>query len=172
MHEAAVVALAYRYPAPGSLERLRDAVSTLPKEAPRRHMERFLEAVGELELGEWEELHTATLDLSPQVITYVGHVTYGENYRRGEFMADLKVDMEANGVELFGELPDHIEPILRYLAAVDEPLSDLDDILATSVAEMTRTLTAADPDNPYRHALEATMAVVEDPTPIAIGGRR
>lgn len=172
MREADVVALAYRYPAPGSLERLTAAVAALANQAPRRCMERFLAEVGDLELGEWEELHTATLDLSPQVIPYVGHVTYGENYRRGEFMADLKVDMEANGIELFGELPDHIEPILRYVAAVDEPLSDLEDVLATSVAEMTRTLAAADADNPYRHVLEATMAVVDDPTPIPIGGRR
>ena len=52
MHEAEVVALAYRYPGPGSLDRLADAANGLAKGAVRRNLERFLSDVGELELGE------------------------------------------------------------------------------------------------------------------------
>ena len=172
MHEAAIVALAYRYPAPGSLERLSDAVESLPRGAARRSMERFVDEVGGLDLGGWEELHTDTLDLSPQFVPYVGHVTWGENYRRGEFMADLKRDMERHGVDLFGELPDHIEPVLRYLAQVPTPLTDLTDVVAASVVTMQSTLATASKDNPYRHVLAATLAVVEEPTPVMIGLRR
>ena len=52
-------------------------------------MRHFLDEVGSLTLGEWEELHTATLDLSAPFVPYVGHVIWGDDYRRGEFMADL-----------------------------------------------------------------------------------
>ena len=172
MHEAEVVALAYRYPGTGSLERLTDAVTSLPHGAPRRSLERFISAVGSLELGEWEELHTGTLDLSPQFVPYVGYVTWGEDYRRGKFMADLKRDMVRHDIDLSGELPDHIEPVLRYLGRVPAPLTDLTDVLATSVATMAATLATAAPDNPYRHVLAATLAVVDDPTPVLLGVRR
>lgn len=136
-------------------------------------MTRFVDEVSGLELGAWEELHTSTLDLSPLFVPYVGHVTWGENYRRGEFMADLKRDMERAGVDLRGELPDHIEPILRYVAATSEPLADLVAVLSDAVGTMSSTLDAAADHNPYRHVLAATARVVADvtsATPVTIGG--
>jgi nitrate reductase delta subunit len=171
MHPAAVVAMGYRYPTPESAALLTSAISEL-RGPVRRHMESFVAAVSPLDMGEWEELHTATLDLSPQVIAYVGHLAWGENYRRGAFMADLKAAMESADIELFGELPDHIEPVLRYLAVCDTPPADLVDVLPSAVAEMKRTLHAAAPDSPYRHLLAATVDLVADLRPLTIGHRR
>lgn len=168
----AVVALGFTYPSPGHAEALRNAVVALEEGAVRRSMERFVEAVSGLELGEWEELHTATLDLSPKFVPYVGHVTWGESYRRGEFMADLKADMDANGVDAEGELPDHLGVVLRYLDTVDEPRGDLMEVLDEAVASMSSTLAKADKHNPYRHVLAAAAAAVGEPTPVRIGERR
>ena len=42
--------------------------------------------------------------------TELGHVVWGENYRRGAFMADLNAAMREAGVALHGELPDHLQP--------------------------------------------------------------
>ncbi len=172
MHPAEVVALGFRYPDPPSLGVLSDSVAAMPRSSVRKAMEDFIAAVESLELGEWEELHTRTLDLSPMFVPYVGHVTWGENYRRGEFMAELKRDMEACGVDLGGELPDHIEPILRYLATTPAPMSDLTDVLEKSVTEMQSTLRTAEKRNPYRHLLAATLAVVQDLKPVVIGVRQ
>lgn len=168
MHPAHVVALGYHYPAPDRLESLSAAVAPLRGVTGRR-MSEFVDEIGQLDLGEWEELHTRTLDLSPAFIPYVGHVVWGENYRRGEFMADLKRDMEAHGVPLGGELPDHIEPILRYVAEAAAPLDDLLEVLSGAVDQMQSTLKTADKHNPYRHLLAATLAVVEDLKPVVIG---
>jgi nitrate reductase assembly molybdenum cofactor insertion protein NarJ len=101
-------------------------------------------------------------------------VAWGENYRRGSFMAALKADMERHDVDLGGELPDHIEPILRYVAEVAEPLEELTEVLAGAVTTMGETLHEADPDNPYRHLLAATTAAVEELSPggIRTRGRR
>ena len=172
MHPAAIVALGFEYPMPGSHERLVAAVEALPRSAVRKALDQFAAAVGALELAEWEELHTRTLDLSPAFVPYVGHVTWGENYRRGEFMADLKRDMEAHGVGLGGELPDHIEPVLRYVATAESPLADLLEVLGASLDQMASTLRAADAKNPYGHLLGAARAVVQDLSPITIGVRR
>lgn len=172
MHPAEVVAQGFHYPSPSSLEALSDVVAAMPRSTARKAMEDFMAAVEALQLGEWEELHTRTLDLSPMFVPYVGHVTWGENYRRGEFMAELKRNMEDCGVDLGGELPDHIEPILRYISTTPTPLADLTEVLETSVGEMQSTLRTADKRNPYRHLLAATLAVVQDLKPVAIGVRR
>lgn len=159
--DATVVALGYRYPTPTSHAALVDATTNLEGKVGRR-MQRFVDAVGQLDLGEWEELHTRTLDLSPLFIPYVGYVLWGENYRRGEFMADLKRDMERLGVDLLGELPDHLDPILRYLEVATDPLPDLMDDLPSAIATMRKTLKKADSDNPYRHLLGATASFVDE----------
>ena len=74
-------------------------VSGWQESRPVRHaMENFLSQIGSKELSEWEELHTATVDLSPKFVPYVGHAVWGENYRRGSFMADLSRAMRDDGV--------------------------------------------------------------------------
>ena len=87
-------------------------------------------------------------------------------------MADLKRAMAGAGVDLRGELPDHIEPVLRYLGATADPVADLVDVLPGAVADMERTLSAAAPDNPYRHVLAAAVALSADLRPVSIGRRR
>ena len=175
MGPASVVAMGYRYPNPTRLEPLGAAIEGLDGAVGRR-MARFLQAVGRLELGKWEELHTRTLDLSPLFIPYVGYVVWGENYRRGEFMADLKRDMERCGVDLAGELPDHLDPVLRYLELADPPMADLVEELPRALAMMEKALKKAESDNPYRHLLAATVSVVDQilPTelPLESGAQR
>lgn len=172
MHPALVVAMGYRYPHPTAAADLDIAIRSSLSGSVETHMRRFHDAVAQLSLGEWEELHTATLDLTPQFIPYVGDVAWGENYRRGAFMAELKVAMEHCGVDLGGELPDHIEPVLRYVAVAEEPLEDLVEVLPSATAAMQRVLHAASPENPYRHLVAATVDTATDLRPLTIGKRR
>ncbi len=165
------VALGYRYPTPSSAAELSAAVAAEHRGEVARHMRKFTDEVVALPLGRWEELHTSTLDLSAPVAPYVGHVVWGENYRRGAFMAELQRELNIAGIELAGELPDHIEPVLGYLAAVSGPLPDLLDVLDGAVSDMHKTLTSAAPDNPYCHLLAATVACTAE-RPVTIGGRR
>ena len=171
MKSTELVALGYSYPTPTAASELEAAIQGESSPEVKRHMRRFVSAVSALSLGEWEELHTSTLDLSPQFVPYVGHVTWGENYRRGEFMADLVSAMRDAGVDTAGELPDHIEPILRYVAVADAPLDDLVEVLPGAVTTMAHTLKKAAPDNPYNHLLAATVACAAN-KPVSIGGRR
>ncbi len=170
MRPGEVVALGYRYPDHGRLEILEAATERDLNGMAQRRMRRFVAAIGRLSLVEWEELHTRTLDLSPLFAPYVGHLIWGENYRRGEFMADLKRHMERHGVDLGGELPDHIEPVLRYLAVAPDPLSDLVEVIGDAVGAMRTALRNAEPENPYRHLIGATVAVIGSETHVSLGG--
>ncbi len=171
MKTTELVALGFRYPTPTSAADLAQATEEEANAEVKRHLRRFLDEIGSLSLGQWEELHTATLDLDPKFVPYVGHVAWGENYRRGAFMADLVVAMGEAGVDPEGELPDHIEPILRYLAATDKPLADLVEVLPRALAEMHSSLKATTSDNPYCHLLAATVVCAGN-RPVTIGGRR
>lgn len=162
MGDATIVASALRYPGPDGCATLAEAVRSIEHEPARREMECFVHAIEELSLAEWEELHTATLDLSPLFVPYVGHAVWGENYRRGAFMADLMRAQAEVGIGLHGELPDHLEPILRYLDAAPAPLADLIEVLPTALMKMDKELRTADRKSPYRRVLAAIRAVVDE----------
>jgi nitrate reductase delta subunit len=169
MHAAEVLALAYQYPHPNAFTDLSAAVDTLGSGTVQHDLKKFLKEIGRIDLAKWEELHTATLDLSPMFVPYVGHVVWGENYRRGEFMADLNGEMRDAAVSLDGELPDHIAPVLRYMARHEDPFADLVEVLPRAVESMRETLSGASPGNPYIHLLEATVAYCADLRPLTIG---
>ncbi len=159
---AEAVAIGFRYPDADAAGRLLAAVEGVPAGPVRRHFEDFVDRVTDLDPSRWEELHTATLDLGPRFAPYVGHAIWADNYQRGVFMAELAAAQQAVGVDAGGELPDHIEPVLRYLAVAEEPLSELVEILPAALRSMEQSLARSEPENPYRSLLLACIALTDD----------
>lgn len=155
MAELAVFAEALRYPAPGRLERLKASLPEVAENQARGDFAAFLKAVESLSLGAWEELHTSTLDLNPEVAPYLGFQMWGDSYKRGNFMSKMSRALGEQGVDTEGELPDHLAPVLRYLDAVAEPLPDLQEILEPALQKMMESLRKKDASNPYMHLLRA-----------------
>lgn len=157
----ALLSEALRYPDPGSLERLRAGLDQAGESPARTELEAFMAAVGRLSLESWEELYTRTLDLNPAVAPYVGFQVWGESYQRGAFLSALNRAMFESEVDLEGELPDHLTPVLRYLARTGEPLPALSEQLAPAVRRMASVLSAAEPENPYVRLLRAVLIAWE-----------
>ncbi len=154
-----LLAEAFRYPQPGLLEQLEAGLAGVGKGAARSRLAAFLKKIGALSLSDWEELATRTLDLSPAAAPYIGFQIWGESYQRGEFMARLNRAMSELDIDPEGELPDHLVPIFRYLAATDQPLPELIENFETAVERMVSILRAKDKRNPYIHLFEAALAV-------------
>ena len=157
-----IVALALRYPTNDGLAFFTTAVESLPHGGAERELRRFLKNIDRLALSDLEELYTSTFDLTPMVAPYVGHLAWADSYERGAFMAELLGEMREVGVDPEGELPDHLDPILRYLAVADEPLESLEPVLVPAITKMEKTLKKADSKNPYLHILAAARIVAEE----------
>lgn len=114
----------------------------------------FKERVNQLSLSALEEIYTRTFDLQAICYPYAGYQLFGEDYRRGEFMAKLKDVYRASGfVSPEDELPDHIGVIFKYLShnpddevIVEECLIPVFEKFLESFKETT--------DNPYYFLLK------------------
>jgi nitrate reductase delta subunit len=154
------LALAYQYPSPGSTNALWERVNALPASPSKPLLKRFLQATSGLRLAEREELHTRTLDLTPLTAPNLGYAVYGEDYRRGRFMAELSAEYARLGVDGQGEIPDHLIPVLRYLSVAEEPLPELLQLLQPALQQIHHTLKTLEPKNPYLLLIEATLEAV------------
>lgn len=155
-----LLAAAFRYPAPGSLEHLEAGVRTMPRGQARRALENFTRRIKAMSLEGWEELYTRTLDLAPLVAPYIGYQIWGDAYQRGEFMAALNRTYGALGLETEGELPDHLAPVLHYLERAEAPIPELQQTLEPALKAMHKTLRTLDAKNPYLSLLEAVTHAV------------
>ncbi len=82
-----------------------------------------------LELGAWlgsvtrgqaEEAYTVMFDLTPVSSLHLGYHLFGEDYNRGELLANLVFELRRAGVERGTELPDFLPTLMRLLARLDE----------------------------------------------------
>jgi nitrate reductase delta subunit len=159
----ALLAEALRYPAPGRIEILEAGLMEMPGGGVKRAFSVFVEHIQQLSLGEWEELHTGTLDLNPPAAPYLGFQMWGESYKRGNFMAHLNYQIKEMEIDTDGELPDHLIPVLRYLEAASgrgtSPSPELLEILVPAVEKMRKVLRKSEPDNPYVYLFEAILQI-------------
>ncbi len=157
-----ILAEAFRYPEPGRMEALEEGLAQMPAGPARKAFAAFVEPIRRMSLGEWEELHTRTLELNPPAAPYVGFQTWGESYQRGQFLAQMNRELMMHGIDTGGELPDHLTPVLRYLgsaAAREAPLPALVEVLDPAFERMRAALRKVDPENPYLEAMAAAQIV-------------
>lgn len=157
-----ILAEAFCYPEPGRLQALEAGQDALPAGPVRKAFSAFIDQVQRLDQGEWEELHTRSLDLNPPAAPYVGFQTWGESYQRGTFLSKMNRELMEADVDPGGELPDHLIPVLRYLGGSVDPLPELMDVLEPAIRRMLTVLREVEPANPYGNLLEAVHEMCKD----------
>lgn len=64
-----------------------------------------------------EEDYVSAFDMNTKYILYVGHLIYGENYERSDYIAKLNDMYKRNHFTIEGqELPDHLIVFLRFFS--------------------------------------------------------
>ncbi|HMN11985.1 MAG TPA: hypothetical protein PKD55_06635 [Bellilinea sp.] len=153
----AVLAEAFRYPDSLRLESLESQYRELPPGPVKELMMSFLQRVQMLSLHEWESLYTTTFDLNPTAPPYIGYMIWGDQYQRGQFLAQLSGSMRTADIDQDDELPDHLVPVLRYMDKTPGVWNELGKFLLPAVRAMQESLEKADPDNPYLNLLSAAL---------------
>jgi len=159
MTELSILAEAFSYPTPGQLEKWIEGLSEWTESPGQNDYTVFLHALQPFSQGELEELFTRTLDLNPEFAPYLGYQMWGDSYKRGSLMSRLNQVMRENQIDLGGELPDHLMPVLRYLDRASNPLPELLEIFEPALGKMVQKLKKQDPENPYCHLLHAVLEV-------------
>lgn len=153
-----ILAEALRYPSPRSLDTLRKRLEEVAHDAVRAELASFLAEIERMPLEAWEELYVRSFDLDPDAAPYLGWQVWRDEQRRAELLVEMARRLSERGVDLDGELPDHLVPVLRYLARNPEPTDGetplLDQALAPALASIIKSLRLSKDDNPYLHVLE------------------
>lgn len=122
----------------------------------------FREKVMPLSLSELQELYTRTFDLSPVCALEIGYHLFGENYKRGVFLANLRETEAPFALGQEQQLPDYLPVLLRLLTKLDDEelrRSLIVDCMIPALEKMLHTL--GEGENPYRHLIAAVKAVLQ-----------
>ena len=116
------------YPRAGFRDIFERARKLLSAEAPAAcaALEPFAVFVAGSSDTELEEAFTQTFDLNPACALEIGWHLYGEEYKRGEFLVEMRHLMRRLGVPEDTELPDHLSHVLEVLPLMErEPAREL-----------------------------------------------
>ena len=127
----------------------------------------FFRGVSKLTLCDIQELYTRTFDLNPVCALEIGYHIFGENYKRGEFLANLRETEAPFDLGQEKQLPDYLPVVLRLLTELqDEDLrtSLIGECLIPAIDKMLTALKES--ENPYRLLLEALRVKLQCEVPL------
>jgi len=180
------------YPQETPIELLRDCrtlTGAMSPDADARLAE-FQAFAEEATMGHLQEEYTRAFDMDETHSLYLGYHLLGESYKRSALLLEFKERYRTYGIEVAGELADHLPVVLRFLAVcedqemaneiVGEGLWPMLDMMAKKDRKSEEA--AADEEDhpprvprPYHGLLAALLAVVEsvtmsDQQPLVITG--
>ena len=118
------------------------------------HFFAFSDSISECSLLELQEIYTRSFDLNPVCALEIGYHLFGEDYKRGEFLANLRESQNPFELGQEKQLPDYLPVVLRLLnmTADSEFRSALIGYcLIPALSRMSGTFRKK--KNPYRHLI-------------------
>jgi len=112
--------------------------------------------------GRLEEIYSASFDLAPACCLYAGFHLLGDDPRRGALLLMLKQCYRKAGLELGGELPDHLSLLLRYLAVPRDPDFEMELVGRLLLPALEKMVPALEEGNGYRGLLQAARALCRE----------
>ncbi len=123
----------------------------------------FVEFVQVAKYSDVEELFTSTFDMNAACCLEVGWHLYGEDYRRGEFLVQMRQSLTEENLPESGELPDHISNCLNLLTYL-EP-EDAHEFAKSYLLPALEKITAGfkkQETNPYFGVIAGLQAILKE----------
>lgn len=112
----------FSYPGPNYREQVQALFILLEKDYPEaaQSLERFKEFVSVSEHWQLEEVFTKTFHIQAICYLDLGYVIFGEDYKRGEFLVNMKKEQMLSGNDCGDELADNLANVLTLLPKITD----------------------------------------------------
>lgn len=117
--------------------------------------------IASLSEGEIEENYVRTFDVQAVCCLDVGYGMFGEDYKRGQFMAELKGMYDRVGIDMGCELPDFLPNILKLITKIN--FSDSEDLVHITVYPAIQKMIEGfgESENYYKTILETVLQILK-----------
>ncbi|MGH9414631.1 MAG: hypothetical protein ACRD0Y_12950 [Terriglobales bacterium] len=153
------------YPGPVAAAALRRSAGMLAAASPvlRGLVNEFAVPASAMPPAQLEELYAATFDLQPDFTLNLTHHLFGEDHgKRSAMLIELAAAARTAGLDLGGELPDHLCWMLRLLA-LSPADSELQDLTPYCILPGLRSLSQRlPPDHLYQPLFHALFLLLAD----------
>lgn len=132
----------FDFPGPDYRPRAKRLLAFLSEHYPQAasELQLFLDVIPTSE-NDLQELYTRTFEIQSLTTLGIGYILFGDDYKRGDLLANLNREHGLAGTDCHGELADHLPNVLRLIPLLkDEELRDelVAELLMPAVALMIR----------------------------------
>lgn len=130
------------------------------------YLDPFLRHVKNESIECQEEYFVSTFYVQPMCCLDIGYVLFGEDYRRGQFMANLNMEHRLAGNERGTELPDHL-PVLLTLIPKLQDKEFAEELVVSLIVPALNELIAGfrTDENLYKGLLRIVLKIMEKDFP-------
>jgi nitrate reductase assembly molybdenum cofactor insertion protein NarJ len=122
----------------------------------------FEGTIGGMDLHSREEYFINTFEVEALISMDLGYILFGEDYKRGNFLAMMQQEQISAGNNLGSELADHLPNVMRLLPLMSERevAEELAySIILPAIREILKKF--ENTDNVYQYAFETVLKVME-----------
>ncbi len=165
-----ILAEMFSYPSPkmkDKIESWKKIISGYDAEILTK-LEPFISHITGKTLAVRQEYFISTFDVQPLCTLDIGYVLFGEDYRRGDFLVNMKKEHIKAGNDCGSELPDHLPNILSLIPRISD--ADLAEELIYSLmipALHEMIFRFKNGDNLYKGLLEILVTIMESDYPVS-----
>lgn len=122
----------------------------------------FQQTILGMDLHSREEYFINTFEVEALISMDLGYILFGEDYKRGNFLAMMQQEQISAGNDLGSELADHLPNVMRLLPLLSEQevAEELAySIILPAIREILKKF--ENTDNVYQYAFETVLKVME-----------
>ena len=133
----------------------------------------FRRKVRALTIAQLQEVYTQTFDLNPVCTLDIGYHLFGENYKRGELLANLRETEAPYELGQANQLPDYLPVLLRLLVKIEDQELRTALIAEVMIPALDKMLQAfGDGENPFRDLIEVIGKALRNELPEGVAAGR
>ena len=160
-----IIANLFRYPTEKLMDDALETISVLSDKNPEQAevVKSFIEDFSSLTLHQKQEYYIKTFDIQAVCFLDVGYVLYGEDYKRGDFLVQMKEEQRNANNDCGVELSDHLPNVLTLLSKTREKFAE--ELIATiCIPALDEMINKFNMQNAYLELLKMLQNVMKQDT--------